>query len=346
MQDIADAAGVSRPTVSYVLNGRREGVFVGEETRERVLEAARALGYRRNELARAIVTGRNTMLGFLAALPEAEATARMMSGALDEADAHGYTLKVLRLSGRTLDPSTIERCVELRLAGVLAIYLDGESLGRLHDELARHQIPLAVLEREGAPAWGVGVVTDDAQAMRLAIEHLKQLGHRRVALLSQSGSAVFESREEAFRTVMRECGMQVLAGSVARVALEPGSHGHDEIEERARRFLQRPPASRPTAIIGVTDHIAMLAMRAAHRAGRRVPGDISFVGFGNLEMAPFAFPALTSVALPFGDIGRAAVRLVLGRAVPDRWSDDPLDEILPAHLAVRDSTAPVTASVT
>lgn len=152
MRDIAEKAGVSRPTVSYVLNERREGVFVGEETRRRVLEAARELGYRRNELARAMVTGRNRMLGFLAALPEAEATARMMAGALDEADAHNYTLKVLRLSGRTLEDAVIERCVELRLAGVLAIYLDAESLERLHIEMSRHCIPVAVLEREDALA--------------------------------------------------------------------------------------------------------------------------------------------------------------------------------------------------
>ncbi len=337
MRDVAAKAEVSYTTVSFVLNGRDGEMRIPEDTRQRVLVAATELGYRRNELARAMVSGRNRMLGFLVSFPEAEATARMLAGALDEAEKHNYSLKVLKLNGNRLDRQSIERCLELRLAGVMAIYLDEDSLNFLHEEMARQQIPVAVLERPQRPASGIGVITDDSQAMRLAVGHLAALGHRRIALISEQPSLIFEAREAAFRATMREWKLPIPEGYVSRGQINaPDSRF---IEDITRQLLCHP-AGRPTAIIGITDPMALVALRVAHESGLQVPQEISFVGYGDLAMATYSYPALTSVELPFREIGGAAVRRLVERVAAPQDQAAPFDELLPARLNVRSSTGP------
>ena len=323
--DVARRAGVSRPTVSLVLGGARGNVRIPEVTRARVLAAASELGYRRNEIARALISGHNRMLGFLVERADAEATARMLAGALDEADAGDYSLKVLRLAqSRVVDRATIERCVELRLAGVMAIYLDDSSLEELHGELSRHRMPIAVLER-GAPAWGLGIVTDDAQAMGLAIDHLRRLGHRKIGFLTFE-FAEFEARNAAFRGALGANGAVAVSSSVERAAMEAA----------ARALLELPQP--PTAIIGATEPLAMAVLRVAWNRGVRVPENLSVVSYGDLAMAQHAHSPLSAVALPFWEIGRVAVRQLI-QTLDDAAATAPTTQHLPATFVARDSTA-------
>lgn len=329
MMDIASKAGVSRATVSLVLNQRHLDLRISEETRQRILSIASELGYHPNELARAVVSGKNRMLGFLVHHAEAEATARMLAGALDAADAHGYSLKVLRLKHRQVDRPTIERCVELRLAAVMAIYLDAQSLSALHIELNRYAMPIAILE-DAAPSWGFGVISDDEQAMSLAIAHLLAFGHRRIGLITLN-QGTGPAREKAFRAAMRASGLA--PKSIVRCDAE-----RQDIEAAVHKLLAKTPV--PTAIIGATDPIAMAVMRVARRRQVRVPEDLSVIGYGNLEMAEHADPRLSSIALPFFEIGAHAVRLLIERveaASAEARPSAPL--LLPASLKLRDSTA-------
>ncbi len=339
--DVARRAGVARPTVSLVLSNKRGSVRIPDETRARVLQAAEELGYRRNEIARAMISSRNRMLGFLVARPEAEATARMLAGALDEADKLGYSLKVLRLKSHQVDQPTIERCVELRLAGVMAIYLDEASLDALHMELTRHAMPIAILE-DAVPPWGIGVISDDAQAMSLAIAHLQGLGHKSIGLITLN-QGTGPARETAFRGAMEAA--ELAPNLIARCGID-GS----DVEASARGLLTRTPT--PTAIIGATDPIAMAIMRVARQQQIKVPKDLSVIGYGDLEMAEHADPRLSSIALPFFEIGAQAVRLLIAQveaagpsaAAPEDISPivshRPTPLLLPAFLNLRDSTAP------
>lgn len=144
MSDVARHAGVSATTVSFVLNGKEANFAIPEITRDRVLSAARAIGYRRNELAHAAITGKNRVLGFLVHKPENESAARILSGALAQDEEAGYTIKVLRLADKeTLDRATIERCFELRLAGVMVLYRSDGLLEILHAEMSKGQVPVA-----------------------------------------------------------------------------------------------------------------------------------------------------------------------------------------------------------
>ena len=150
MSDIARQAGVSRATVSYVLNKRHTGVRIPDDTRRQILDLAEEMGYRPNELARAVVTGVNRVLGFVAGNLSYEPTARLLSGAVDEAGKHNYFIKIFHIRGDKMDQEVIENSLKLRLAGLVVCtlhdYVDKVSLREeLREELARNGISLAMV---------------------------------------------------------------------------------------------------------------------------------------------------------------------------------------------------------
>ncbi len=333
ISDIASRAGVSRTTVSYVLNGRESGVRISEETRRRVQEAASAMGYRRNSLAHAVTTGKNPVLGFLACAPEGELVARLLAGALDEAEEASYFIKVLRLRHNTVNAEVIERCAELRLAGVIVLYLDQGQLKYLQGEMARYEIPVAVLDDSFPQPAGIRVISDDVQGCRLAIQHLAALGHKRIAFISgapTSGCAVL--REDGFQAAMREAKLPLPEGYLLR------GEWNIEATEQAALQLLSSEHGRPTAILCAGDEWAMVAMRTLRRQGLHVPEDVSVVGFGDFRTSQFWEPPLTTVAQPFQEMGRLAVRRLLQKI---QAPDDPLprEDALPTQLIVRESTA-------
>jgi LacI family transcriptional regulator len=151
MLDIAEKAGVSRTTVSFVLNGQAVDNRIPEDTRKRILEIASDLGYRRNELARATKMGQSRVLCFLAEAPhlDADFKTRVLAGVLEEASNSGYAVKVqyLPAGGHKVYRETIERCIGWRLAGIIAVNLDNEEvIGELYQEMAHYRIAVAVVK--------------------------------------------------------------------------------------------------------------------------------------------------------------------------------------------------------
>jgi DNA-binding LacI/PurR family transcriptional regulator len=344
ISDIASRAGVSRTTVSYVLNGRESGVRISEETRQRVSAAAAELGYRRNALAHAVTTGRNPVLGFLACAPEGELVARLLAGALDEAEESGYFIKVLRLRHNTVNAEVIERCAELRLAGVIVLYLDTEQLKYLHGEMARYGIPVAVLDDSFPQERGVRVVSDDIDGCRQAIAHLVALGHTKIACISgPQASGCASLREEGYRLAMREHGLQAPESYLQR------GDWDEDVTEAATRALLSSEHGRPSAIVCAGDEWAMVAARTLRRCGLRVPEDVSVIGFGDIRTARLWEPPLTTVAQPFQEMGRLAVKRLIAQAeAPDSSTisrSTPIEEALPTQLVVRQSTARVAPSL-
>lgn len=337
MSDIAARAGVSRPTVSVVLN-QRDAIGICAETRQRVLEAADALGYRRNELARAVGSGKNRMIGFLAVAPQVEFVAQMMVGALDETEKRGYTLKILRVRTDIVDKDVIDLCVGLRLAGVVAVHINHEpALHYLHQELDRHGIPLALVDSSFPHPWGIRVISHDEEGIRAATGHLVRLGHRRIAFVggaSDSGSAAI--REEGFRRCMAEAGLPLPEALVVEGLWDA------EITERVtRQLLGQSKEKRPTAIVCASDAMAMVVVRTARHLGLSVPQHLSVVGYGNLARTDLCDPPLTTVEQPFHMMGLMAVRSLLARreSAPEAGINAPLEHVLETNLVVRESTA-------
>lgn len=335
--DIATKAGVSRATVSYVLNRDNTTVRISDVTRSKVLDAAAELGYRRNELARAVITGKNRMLGFWVMQSNREPVVRVLAGAMQEADRNEHFIKMIGFDNEMPDARVIDRCIEWRLAGIIAIHAPEATLSRLKPQLDEGKIPLVVVDSQRVPDGSTHIRVDDAAGVRSVIEHLASLGHRNITMLSGEATpedSISQRREQIYRETMKRLGFE----KHCRVA-----HGWWETnrtEAAARALLDT--AERPTAIACLSDHKAMIAIRVATQMGLAVPRDLSITGFDDLGVAAITNPALTTVSQPFEEMGRLAVRRLLGSISPDLPAKElQEEEILPSRLIVRESSAPL-----
>lgn len=335
MSDIAERAGVSRPTVSIVLNGRHATIGIAEETSARVLEAARELGYRRNALARAVKTGRSLTLGFLAGDADIEYSSRAFSGILDEAEERNYTVKRFRLHDRPDDASVIERCSEHRLDGVI-VNDTGLSVATdlIRREFQGQRVPVVWLDPKGPQNWGVQVRPDDETGTVVAVQHLVELGHRRIAFIGgieNVGTGV--PRVQGFARGMREADLNGELVRWTQWSIEGILAALDEL-----LALSAPP----TALLCGSDAMALLYLRALRARGKRVPQDISVLGFGDLARVELADPALSTIRVPYGRMGREAVRQVLAMLETPEKSDEHHETIFATELMLRASTAPAS----
>jgi LacI family transcriptional regulator len=334
MRDIAEKAGVSRATVSLVLNGKDAAVGIAADTRRRVREVAAELGYRPNQIARAMVTKRNQVLVYLVPDPTAEVSARIMGGVLREADAAGYFVKVLPYSA-PLNQRVIEQCVELRPTGVVSLYVYGDALALLREELTRYRIPAAVVDSSLPMEGGIRVFSDDTDGMRQIFAHLTELGHRRIAFVAGTEvSGAARLRETAYREWAATSDAPPPAAYFRR-----GEYRVATIEAVTRELLALPEG-RPTAIAGVDDRTALVVARVIWEAGLRVPEDVSVTGFADLFMADYGHPPLTTVAQPFEEIGRRAVRHLLAADPSGGVNATTVEDPVPTRLRVRRSTGP------
>ena len=334
MGAIAVRAGVSRTTVSFVLNDGAQKSLIPEETCRRVLEAASELGYRRNSLARAIATGRSKILGFVGhgQAETSEFQWRLLKGVSEEAKGHGYLIKMLLTS----DPELAARnCLEWRLDGLLTVTIEDPTFAPLQAALREHAIPLALLEDEAPLQEGIRAHTDYRKGLRLIVEHLAALGHRDIAYISGSPETFAgQARAHDFRHAAASLGIVVPPKRIAR------GHWSDEKSNiRAAHELLAQPSDRPTAIVCAGDPTAMGVLCAARELGLSVPDELSVTGFADFMMARYAAPGLTTVAQPFEEVGATAVRRLIA-LIESPGDTEPADKyLLEPRLIVRGSTA-------
>jgi len=307
ISDIAVRAGVSSATVSFVLNDRHAEERISEKTRNKVLEAAEELGYRSNQMARAMRTGNTLMLGMLGGDTSEEPVGKMVVGALQAADERGYTLKILRDSLGGSAQQVIRRCSELRLMGVIALHLPPQTLSELRTEARRYGYPLVLMDARSDSDMPQ-VVSDDEAGIEAGVAHLAGLGHTKIAFISgEALSTLSALREKAFGTAMQRRGLALPESYVAR----GDYHLHKPSFEAAHSLLSLPEDERPTAIFCSGDLIALATLQVAHEMKLSVPSNLSIVGFADFRVAAFATPPLTTVEQPFAEMGRVAVNLLL-----------------------------------
>ncbi len=306
-EDVARLAGVSRTTVSLVLNGV-SGIRIRAETRQRVLEAAARLNYRPHAGARHLVRGRSEVIAFVmrqtpdqifadAFLPE---VLRGLSGTLREASLH---LLIFPLSPDQAPEETALLLQERRVDGMILSgprFEDQEWLERWGQE-----IPVVLLGHLAGSALP-SVDVDNAQAAAMATRHLLGLGHRRIGLITNAPLSYTASYERwlGYRRALEEAGVPYDETLVAFGAFTPAS-GAAAME----RLLALPDP--PTAIFVASDVVAFGALQAARRRGLRVPQDLALVGFDDVPLAAYVDPPLSTVHLPAEDLGREAGRLLL-----------------------------------
>jgi DNA-binding LacI/PurR family transcriptional regulator len=324
MGDVARHAGVSSQTVSRVSNGHSN---VDAATRQRVIDSMRALGYRPNSAARALRSGRFHTIGVIMFTLRTFGNMRTLDAIATEAARANYSVMLIPVTDATLEQvsGAYSRLSEQGVDGVIIVF-EAHLLDNAEFTLPPG-LPVVVIDSNAGPEYTV-VDTDQAEGARQATEHLLGLGHRQVWHIAgpeTSFSAVH--RVESWRRTLQDAGIEP----------PPVRYGDWSTESGHRHGLALGQSPDVTAIFAANDQMALGAMRALHELGRDVPGDISVVGFDDLEEAHSFWPPLTTIRQDFGAVGRQAIQALLHKV--DR-NDGNRRVTVPTRLIVRESTAP------
>jgi DNA-binding LacI/PurR family transcriptional regulator len=327
--DVARHAGVSKSLVSLVLN---QSPLVRPLKREAVLTAIEALDYRPNSAARSLVQVRTRAIGVILndmRNPWFLESLRGINDVLSENGLH-MLLGEQRLGtkgGQTIVTTFLDRNVDgLILAGTMPQTADLEDAAR--------KAPTVVLSSRNFSLPGVDVVAnDDALGARMAVEHLIDLGHRKIAHVAGDSGHVARFREEGYIATMRSHGLRP---DVSR-------SGNTESQGHASALNLLRQSDRPTAIFAVNDLAAVGVLDAAFELGLSIPGDLSVVGYDNSYLAGIGHINLTSVDAAGYGTGIAAAKALLHRiAHPDALGTEAL---LAPELVLRRSSAPPEGTV-
>ncbi|MGY1634036.1 LacI family DNA-binding transcriptional regulator [Geodermatophilus sp. SYSU D01186] len=327
LQDVADEAGVSAATASLVLRG---APGPSGATRERVLGAAGRLGYRPDRAASLLARRRSGLIG-IAMDVRSTFHAQLVEDVHEAAEAHGYDL-VLSTVTRTRDERrAVETLLDSRCEALLLLGPDAPA-ARL-SALAR-QLPVVAVGRP-VSAEGVDVVrAADDDGVAQAVEHLADLGHRRIAHVDGGRGPIAAARRRGYERAMRRRGL----GEHVRVV---GGDAGEGAGGRAAAPLLGSDV-RPTAVVTYNDASAVGLLDALLRAGVDVPGEVSVVGYDDSPLSRLAHIDLTTVSQDSPQMARLAVGAVVERL--DGGRTDRREVVVPPHLVVRGTTGPPTSS--
>jgi DNA-binding LacI/PurR family transcriptional regulator len=325
MADVARLAGVSHQTVSRVLN---EHPNVSARTREEVLAAVRALGYRPNAAARTLVTGRTHALGVISFDTTLYGPASMLYGIERAAHpAYSVTIASLPALDRHSMVEAVDRFLDQAVEGIIVIAPQNSAVAALTGVAA--DIPLVAVgcgTRSPLPS----VAIDNVAGAARATGYLLDLGHLTVHHVGGPDSWLdAQERVEGWRQALRSAG----APEPDMIRGDWSAHSGYEI---GHRMATMPEV---TAVFCANDQMALGLLRALAEHGRRVPADVSVVGFDDVPESGYFLPPLTTVRQDFGELGSRALHMLIDR-ISAAAPSSPALPVAP-DLIVRASTAPV-----
>jgi LacI family transcriptional regulator len=307
VKDVAAAAGVSLGTVSNVLNRPDR---VSPETRGRVLKAMADLGFVRNESARQLRAGTSRTLAYVmldASNPFFTDVAAGIDAAAETADLSLMLCNSRNSGSREL--SHLALLEQQRVQGILVTPVDPDSPAL--DEVARRGTPVVVVDRTRADQSFCSVAVDDVLGGRLAVEHLLDRGHTRIAYVGGPAHlGQVRDRLEGARSAWAAAGRP----DDALVVVETAALTVTEGREAGARLSGIPTGRRPTAVFCANDLLALGLLQHAISSGVRVPAELAIVGYDDIDFAAAAAVPLTSVRQPRQLLGRTAAELVLDEA--------------------------------
>jgi DNA-binding LacI/PurR family transcriptional regulator len=325
MADVARLAGVSSQTVSRVSTGHPSVI---ESTRKSVLDAMQQLGYRPNSAARALKRGEFRTIGVILFTLATTGNSRTIEAIAAQAAQEGYAITLVPVASPTRDGvlGAFTRLGELAVDGFIVIM----EVHLLHD--ANLTIPpgiqVVVVDSDAGDRFPV-VDTDQSDGARQAVRHLLKLGHRTVwHVTGPARSYASGRRAQAWREVLEETGRPV----------PPPEHGDWSALSGYEAGLRLAANPECTAIFAANDQMALGVLRALHERGRRVPQDVSVVGFDDIPDAVAYLPPLTTVHQDFAEVGRRCVQGLLEQIRDTRVR--PGTVLVPTTLVERASTAP------
>ncbi|WP_329073360.1 LacI family DNA-binding transcriptional regulator [Amycolatopsis sp. NBC_01480] len=325
MADVAKEAGVSGQTVSRVANGRSN---VDEATRERVLTAMRRVGYRPNSAARALRNGRFHSIGVIISALPTFGNSRTLDAIAAAVVAEGFSIILLPVTRPTQGEVTgaFSKLNEQAVDGVV-ILIEQHQLDESEIELP-HGLPVVVIDSSARHDYPV-VDTDQAHGAAAATRHLLDLGHDTVwHIAGPPQSYAAERRRRAWQSTLDQAGRAVPPPLTGDWSPESGY-------QAGKRLAADPSV---TAVFAANDQMALGVLRALHEAGRSVPGEVSVVGFDDMDESACFWPPLTTIRQSFEAVGRHAVTALLSEITAGEQGGEPV--MVPTELVVRASTAP------
>ena len=316
LMDVAKAAGVSRALVSIVMRG---APGAAESTRQKVLEAARELGYRADSRARLLRSSRTRLLGLIFSSSQ-PFHAEIVDAAYAEASARGYEIALSAVAAGRPEARAIETLLDV---GAEALIIIAPTLST--EDLALHarRVPVVSLLREDVGGLVDSVSSDDYAGIRIAVEHLASLGHRRITHVDGGTAVSSDQRREAYRAEMLRHGLVpvVVTG------------GPDE--ETGMRAGQALQADLPTAVIAFNDRSALGIMESFRAAGISIPADISVLGYDDSHFARLSYVQLSSISQDAPLLAAAAVDRAVDRV---EGTLPPGRVVRTPHLVLRKTT--------
>jgi DNA-binding LacI/PurR family transcriptional regulator len=333
IKDVAREAGVSIATVSYVLNNSGA---VGEATRQRVLEAVEQLGYRASVIAKGLQAQESRMFGYSwRPLPPDQLNPileKFIHSISEAAARHNYHILTFPCPDLSCEIDVYRDMVE-------SGRVDGFVLSdtNLDDQRVRYLLeanfPFVAFGRAN-PDWQFPWVdVDGADGLEQAVNHLIELGHRRIACLAwPEESLTGRYRLAGYQRAMTQAGLPLPESWIIRT-----ENYYQHAYRSTQAWLAMQPEQRPTAIVALTDLMAMGVMNAAADAGLRVGPDLSVVGFDDIPITGYLRPPLTSLRQPITEIGEQVVTMLIDLVRGEIPA--PFQVLLKPRLIVRDSTA-------
>jgi LacI family transcriptional regulator len=304
MQDVADLAGVSKTTVSFVIN-KVPGSNIPPETQERVWKAIRKLGYRPNIMARGLRSSKTHTIGFItdeiATTPHA---GKILKGAQELAWEHEYLLLLVNTSGnQQMKTAAVDMMLDRQVDGIIYATMYHRPV---NPPAQLRDVPAVLLDCYVKDRSLPSVVPDEVLGGYIATEHLLKKGHRRIGFANNSHQIPATlGRLEGYQQALAAAGIPFDDTLVRYGRSEPGG-GYQVVRE----LMQLPTP--PTAIFCFNDRMAMGAYNALRELNLAIPNDVAIIGFDNQELfAAHLQPPLSTMALPHYEMGRWAVNHLL-----------------------------------
>lgn len=334
LEEVAQLAQVSLSTASRALS---KPEMVAKSTRQRVLEAARALGYEPNQVARSLRQRSSRSLGLLITDILNPFHATLAKGVQDAAERHNYTVFLFNTDE---EPEK-----ERRALGILRGHLPQglilvptpkakENLGLLGN------LPTLELDRSSGTPGVHSIMVDNLGGARTAVQHLIALGHRRIGMIAgRLDISTAVERHQGYREALDLAGLPYQEDLMLL-----GNHREVDGRVAAHALLSRPPKTRPTALFVGNNEMTVGAVLAARELGLRIPQDLSIVGFDDSRWARTLSPTLTVVAQPEYELGFLGCQTLLS-SLGRKPGASPANIRLPTTFLVRESTAPPGGSL-
>ncbi len=324
--DIAKKAKVSPSTVSRALEDHPR---IGATTRQRIQELAREMDYVPSTVAKSLAANKTWAIGMVLATISDPFMGRVIEGVEQAAIEAGFNVFIsTSQNDRQREIAAIKMLQKRRVDGIIVI------ASHLFDQYprfyGRSKVPIVIINEQKPGETMHFVTVDDVHAAQLAVEHLLALGHCRIGYVGVTN----RPKSDQYRLKGYQDALEA-AGIASDPALIFTSHTIEDHAKRGEASLESLLAAGATAVFCFNDTTAMGLLAACHQHGVSVPGDLSIVGFDDIDMAAYTMPPLTTIRQPRFELGQRAMHMMLNLLD----GQEPENQIIPVELVVRQTTA-------